>query len=440
MTELLHVRAEPIATLSRADSLPRSLSQSKSATKSIRSFASSGSNGEKAPIAVSFAAFSTFAGSLAAFKGAVAGAARAGDSLANAAEEVARQLENSGNTYEPDAIRDINALIDTSHLLANALQAWSESLGSDVVNPLAKHLGDISATVKAKQNANNGRINDLVQKLKAEEEHSYRLGKKNMRDVASLHESLNLRVTLTEEINRLNATNAQMPDVFASNSVELLLSCTSAAAFAQLEAIETIKDGVKTIDSVVDSVDYQRKKLEAMDSIIHHLTPAQSVAPASSTPPPPDVPLPVTTPQPRSSSPVPPAPARTTSNRAKSPNPSPLKPTTSTPMLQISQPQQQAPPKKLPFYLNPSKPTGQLTPPTSPPTISQPLTVETPESLSRDAIVQRYMDEESELLPTDSVSNVAPREPEEPVGEVERPETPSMSREKSRGLRFFGRK
>ncbi|KAI8616817.1 hypothetical protein BC830DRAFT_167094 [Chytriomyces sp. MP71] len=105
-------------------------------------------------------------------------------------EAVVSQSASSGTgSVQDDArMKDLNALIDSTRMIANAHQVWAENLGQDVGDPLNRHLGDIMLTVKARQDKNKARIEGLVTKLHDEEDHSYKLSKKKQRDLVMLQE------------------------------------------------------------------------------------------------------------------------------------------------------------------------------------------------------------------------------------------------------------
>ncbi|KAI8612245.1 hypothetical protein BC830DRAFT_1137648, partial [Chytriomyces sp. MP71] len=93
-----------------------------------------------------------------------------------------------GSVQDDARMKDLNALIDSTRMIANAHQVWAENLGQDVGDPLNRHLGDIMLTVKARQDKNKARIEGLVTKLHDEEDHSYKLSKKKQRDLVMLQE------------------------------------------------------------------------------------------------------------------------------------------------------------------------------------------------------------------------------------------------------------
>ncbi|KAJ3010607.1 UNVERIFIED_CONTAM: hypothetical protein HDU68_002051, partial [Siphonaria sp. JEL0065] len=267
-SELLLIKAEPIAQLQQRTTSPanshsphNSLSRSGhprplSASASVVGHSEFGGSS-----AVAFKSYQNFVSALGMYRMQIAAMAAASEQFVRACEELEVQFVNldSHPDLNPTRIRDLHALIDTTHLLANTHQTWGDALGQDIVEPMNKHMVDILTTVKAREVKNNARINDLAKRLTAEEEESYRLGKKKQRDLVSLQDSLSLRVTLTDEIKRLTVENSKMADVLSTNSVDLLLNSCSGVIYTQMEAYDTIIDGLKKIE-LFESGDYERNK------------------------------------------------------------------------------------------------------------------------------------------------------------------------------------
>ena len=87
------------------------------------------------------------------------------------------QIEN------PKLVSNLDFLIDSSQLVANANQTWAENVAHQVEAPLDRIIQDIPHLAKGKHDANRQKLKVLIQQLHAEEDLSYRLKKKRSRDV-----------------------------------------------------------------------------------------------------------------------------------------------------------------------------------------------------------------------------------------------------------------
>ncbi|KAJ3377442.1 hypothetical protein HDU80_003271, partial [Chytriomyces hyalinus] len=136
---------------------------------------------------LAFKAYVAYVNALGVYKNQIASMAAASDAFTRACEDLEVAMQSTPG-IDQVKVKDLNALIDSTHVIANSHQTWAENLGQDVVDPLKRHLGDIMLTVKARQDKNKARIDDLVGKLHKEEEHSYKLSKKKQRDLVMLQD------------------------------------------------------------------------------------------------------------------------------------------------------------------------------------------------------------------------------------------------------------
>ncbi|KAJ3221477.1 hypothetical protein HDU81_010624 [Chytriomyces hyalinus] len=220
---------------------------------------------------LAFKAYVAYVNALAAYKNQISSMAAASDAFTRACEDLEVAMQSTPG-IDQVKVKDLSALIDSTHVIANSHQTWAENLGQDVVDPLKRHLGDIMLTVKARQDKNKARIDDLVGKLHKEEEHSYKLSKKKQRDLVMLQDSLGLRVTLADEIKRLTVESASIGDVLASNSMDLLLNSCSATVFTQLETYESMMEGLKKLE-MFGSGDLHAQRLASKETILRTVTP-----------------------------------------------------------------------------------------------------------------------------------------------------------------------
>ncbi|KAJ3124517.1 hypothetical protein HK100_011204 [Physocladia obscura] len=280
-SELLLIKAEPIEGPSNGDSLarsirslgsgfPRALAGSPSLMgDDPRSIRSNSVLNNANDIHVPFKAYSAYVYALAAYRAQV-------NALSNAAGVFVRACEDLESHLQEDDqfdLRNLDSLIDMTHLISNAHQIWAESLSQDVEAPLFKNINDIQTTVKNRQDKNSQRINDLARRLHEEEEESYKSGKKKTRDLVSLQESLALRVSYAEEIKRLTNENARLADKLTFNSIDVILNSCSVAVGIQMEQYDVIIDGLKKID-LFETGDYRQTRDNSKEAIQRILSPA----------------------------------------------------------------------------------------------------------------------------------------------------------------------
>ncbi|KAJ3231747.1 hypothetical protein HDU78_007503 [Chytriomyces hyalinus] len=228
---------------------------------------------------LAFKAYVAYVNALGVYRNQISSMSAASDAFVKACEDLEVAMQSTPG-IDQVKLKDLSALIDSTHVIANSHQIWAEDLGQDVVDPLKRHLGDIMLTVKARQDKNKARIDDLVGKLHKEEEQSYKLSKKKQRDLVMLQDSLGLRVTLADEIKRLTVESASIGDVLASNSMDLLLNSCSATVFTQLETYESLMEGLKKLEMVARG-DLHAQRLASKESILRTITPQTMLRQAS---------------------------------------------------------------------------------------------------------------------------------------------------------------
>ncbi|KAI8837676.1 hypothetical protein BJ741DRAFT_154104 [Chytriomyces cf. hyalinus JEL632] len=237
----------------------------------MKSGSQSGARSNTTSNTLAFKSYVAYVNALGVYRNQISSMAAASEAFVKACEDLEVSMQSTPG-IDQVKLKDLNALIDSTHVIANSHQIWAEDLGQDVVDPLKRHLGDIMLTVKARQDKNKARIDDLVGKLHKEEEQSYKLSKKKQRDLVMLQDSLGLRVTLADEIKRLTVESASIGDVLASNSMDLLLSSCSATVFTQLETYESLMEGLKKLE-MVGGGDLHAQRLASKESIQRTFTP-----------------------------------------------------------------------------------------------------------------------------------------------------------------------
>ncbi|KAJ3347132.1 hypothetical protein HDU83_002381 [Entophlyctis luteolus] len=386
--ELLLIKAEPVGqvtsaantpspdrpSMSRSHGHPRALSRSASASGLKDDPRSIMSGSEIFGPKVTFRSYQAFVMALSAYRKQIAAMAMASETFVRACEDLEGSIQNAGDIEDASKIRDLDSLIDMGHLISNANQILAENIAQDAEQPLVKHLMDIQATVKTRNDQNNARINDLARLMHEEEEESYKLGKKKQRDLGELQESLNLRMNYADEIKRLSHQNATIADRLASNALDLILGASSTTICTQMEQYEVIIDGLKKVlifqIDLFESGDYRQNKEPSKESVQKFLAPVPSV---QRPPTPPADPA-----DPSNHSEVYTVDAQTSSQNTKG--------------RAVSS---AAPPP--PMRTTSVKPAGYQKPNNNPRDSSTELTVD-------------FVDEDDGIDPNDSISNIAPQE------------------------------
>jgi hypothetical protein len=90
------------------------------------------------------------------------------------------QIEN------PRLVSNLDFLIDSSQLVANANQTWAGNVAQQVEAPLDKIIEELPHLARGKHEANRQKLKILIQQLHTEEDLSYRLKKKRSRDTTAI--------------------------------------------------------------------------------------------------------------------------------------------------------------------------------------------------------------------------------------------------------------
>ncbi|KAJ3215630.1 hypothetical protein HK099_006283 [Clydaea vesicula] len=168
--------------------------------------------------------------------------------------EALKECVPAANIRDLQCVEDLDFLIDSTHLVSNAHQIWSSNLQSEFEEPLINHLSDIKKQSGNVERDNKGRIDELTLKLHKEEDNSYKLGRKKQRDLETLKNSLNVRMSLADEIKRLSMESQTVQDSLCASSTEFVLKQCSIGVRKELETYEIIMEGLKKLggyDTVV---------------------------------------------------------------------------------------------------------------------------------------------------------------------------------------------
>ncbi|KAJ3033310.1 hypothetical protein HDV00_006500, partial [Rhizophlyctis rosea] len=188
--------------------------------------------------------YQSFLQALAVYRRQVLALAAASETFVRALEELSDCVPAARIT-KPHVVGDLDFMIDSTHLIANAHQTWADTLERDFETPLAQNITQIMNTVKLRQVENKAKIDGLVGQLHREEDVSYKMGKKKQRDLASLQSSLNQRMAIADEIKRLTVENQTLHDTLSHQNVEYVLENCASGVRAELETYETIMEGLK---------------------------------------------------------------------------------------------------------------------------------------------------------------------------------------------------
>ncbi|KAH9273473.1 hypothetical protein BASA83_004139 [Batrachochytrium salamandrivorans] len=205
-----------------------------------------------APPTLNLRQYQSFAQAASAYRRQIQAMAAATDTFVRALEELsdcvpAAQLVNAS------VVADLDFFIDSTQLLVNTHQIWASTIEKEIEEPLFSNIETITAKVKNQQVNNKSRIQGLINDLHLEEDKSYKMKKKKQRDLSMLQESLNVRVSLADEIKRLSIENETLYDTLSHQDMECILNLISRGVVAELETYDTIMEGFHKIGSAAGS-------------------------------------------------------------------------------------------------------------------------------------------------------------------------------------------
>ncbi|KNC98954.1 uncharacterized protein SPPG_05913 [Spizellomyces punctatus DAOM BR117] len=199
--------------------------------------------------------YQSFVQALAVYRRQVQALAAASETFVRALEDLA-EFVPAAHIRRPHVVGDLDFLIDSTHLIANAHQIWAESLEREFEAPLTQNIQNIMTRVTSRQNENKDQINKLVERLHQEEDKSYKLGKKKQRDIKALQSSLNVRMSIADEIKRLTVENQTLHDTLSHHNMEFILENCASGVRGELQNYETIYEGLKKLGAYSDSSDF----------------------------------------------------------------------------------------------------------------------------------------------------------------------------------------
>ncbi|EGF82877.1 hypothetical protein BATDEDRAFT_86391 [Batrachochytrium dendrobatidis JAM81] len=213
-----------------------------------------------APPTLNLRQYQSFTQAVAVYRRQIQAMAAATDTFVRALEELsdcvpAAQLSNAS------VVADLDFFIDSTQLLVNTHQIWASTIEKEIEEPLFGNIETIIAKVKTQQVDNKSRIQGLINELHSEEDKSYKMKKKKQRDLAMLQDSLNVRVSLADEIKRLSIENETLYDTLSHEDMENILNLISRGVVAELETYDTIMEGFHKIGSAAGT-----KSMTARDS------------------------------------------------------------------------------------------------------------------------------------------------------------------------------
>ncbi|KAJ3019925.1 hypothetical protein HKX48_001569 [Thoreauomyces humboldtii] len=195
--------------------------------------------------------YQSFVQALAVYRRQVLAMARAGETFARALEELA-DFVPAAQIRRPHVVGDLDFLIDSTHLVSNAHQIYAESLERDFELPLVDSLKEIETRTRITRVENKSKVLELVERLDREEK-SNGLGKKGKRDMAVIQSSLNVRMSLADEIKRLTVENQTIHDSLSHASMSYILESCASGVRAELQTYETVHEGLKKLGAYSDS-------------------------------------------------------------------------------------------------------------------------------------------------------------------------------------------
>ncbi|KAJ3098708.1 hypothetical protein HDU96_010977 [Phlyctochytrium bullatum] len=198
--------------------------------------------------------YQTFVQALGSYRRQIQAMAAASEAFVRALEDLSDYVPGA-EIRKPHIIGDLDFLIDSTHLVANAHQIWADTLEKEFEEPLMRHMNELLIKTKNVQRENKQKVDELVERLHKEEESSYRMGKKKQRDLVTLQNSLNVRVSLAEEIKRLTLESQNIQDTLAAGSVESILTNCAAGVRAELETYDRIMEGLKKLGAFANEAD-----------------------------------------------------------------------------------------------------------------------------------------------------------------------------------------
>lgn len=190
--------------------------------------------------------YQDFLQAVATFRKSIQAMAMTAEKFVRALEDVTNYASKTAIT-KPHILADLDFLIDSTQLFANANMVWAEALEKEFEDPIATDIKAHQARGKLTQHTNQKKINELIASFHKEEHDSYKKGKKQQRDLGMLTNSLNSRVSYVTEIKRLLIDNSSIYDRLASESVEFILEHCAIGIRRELETFETIVEGLKKL-------------------------------------------------------------------------------------------------------------------------------------------------------------------------------------------------
>ncbi|KAI8915543.1 hypothetical protein EDD86DRAFT_196300 [Gorgonomyces haynaldii] len=243
---------------------------------------------EQKPKTMTLIQFQSFCQALAVYRRQIQAMAAATETFVRALEELSDCVP-AAHVQNTKAVQDLDFLVDSTQLIANAHQIWASSIQRELEEPMSGFVEQIMQQAKQQQEYNKQRIQQLISQLHMEEDTSYKQKKKNRRDLDSLQQSLNVRMGLADEIKRLSLENEHMFDILAQKKVEPILLNLQRAVTAEMETYETILEGMHKIEVQGKMFGHQKKdsslsKAPTVRSVDVPTLPATEVLPVSQDP------------------------------------------------------------------------------------------------------------------------------------------------------------
>ncbi|ORX50079.1 hypothetical protein BCR36DRAFT_63777 [Piromyces finnis] len=133
--------------------------------------------------------YQDFLQAVATFRKSIQAMAMTAEKFVRALEDVTNYASKT-NITRPHILADLDFLIDSTQLFANANMVWAEALEREFEVPIATDINAHQARGKLTQHTNEKKVKELIASFQKEEYDSYKKGKKQQRDLGMLTDSI----------------------------------------------------------------------------------------------------------------------------------------------------------------------------------------------------------------------------------------------------------
>lgn len=194
--------------------------------------------------------YQSFVQALAAYRRQINAMSAATETFVRSLEEISSTVQSANvnvpGFVNPHLLEQLELLLDSSQMISNTHQIWATSIEKDVEEPLIRSIQAISRSAHEHSERNKAKIQELIVQLNKEEELAYKMKKKKKKhdNIQAIHESLNRRMGMAEEIKRLQAENDHIMDIYTQRHMERSLTVLGKCIPLELETFETLSEGL----------------------------------------------------------------------------------------------------------------------------------------------------------------------------------------------------